>query len=172
MPLTARRHARFCSGRCRVAAHRAGIPFELRALDRWVSYSPKKVPLTVGGRAAASTVPSTWSSFAEVRQLERRGFVLNGDGIVCLDLDGCLTGGVPDAFARAVLDRCPPTYVEVSPSGRGLHIWGRGELVRGRRLPGVELYGSGRFITITDHRFAGSVSRLADLSEVIGWLLT
>lgn len=171
LPVRARKGTRFCSTRCRVAAHRSGVPTELRELDRWVTYSPAKVPLTPRGRPASVTNPKTWSPHAAVAPLDRHGFVLNGDGIVCLDLDHCLIDGALTERARAILDRCPRTYVEVSPSGMGLHVWGRGQIERGRKLADVEVYGDGRYITITGRRYEGSGSTLGDLADVLGWLL-
>lgn len=144
----------------------------LRRLDRWVTHSPAKVPLTTKGRPASSTDSRTWTSYEAVRPMPRRGFVLNGDGIVCLDLDHCLVDGVPTARAREILARCPATYVEVSLSGTGLHVWGRGHVEHGRRLASVEVYGTGRFIAVTGERFSRCPSTLADLSEVVAWLLT
>jgi primase-polymerase (primpol)-like protein len=170
--VTARAHARFCSGACRARAHRSSIPARLRGLDRWVTYSPSKVPLTPKGRPASSTDPNTWSPYSAVKPLPRRGFVLNGDDIVCLDLDHCLVDGVLTARGREILARCPVTYVEVSQSGAGLHVWGRGRVEHGRRLDGVECYGTGRFIAVTGERFGRCPSTLADLSRVLDWLLT
>lgn len=99
---------------------------------------------------------------------------MNGDGVVCLDLDGCLEGGVVADWARPVLARLPATYVEVSPSGTGLHVFGLGRVDRGRHFrvgPGrVEVYGWGRFICVTGLRFAGAPARLADVSEAIASL--
>lgn len=109
--------------------------------------------------------PSTWSSYARVRQHERIGFVLGG-GIACLDLDHCLVGGVPTAAARAVLDRAVGAYVEVSPSGDGLHVWGRAAEQPGRRRLGFEVYSVGRYITVTGRVFQRG--GLVDLSEFFG----
>lgn len=148
------------------------VPTVLRERDRWVTHSPAKVPLTPRGRPASATDPHTWSPYAAVKDMPRKGFVLDGDGIVCLDLDHCLVDGELSDRAAEVLARCPRTYVEVSLSGTGLHVWGRGRLERGRRLPGVEVYGSGRFIAVTGNRFAGSGSTLGDLSDVLAWLLS
>lgn len=105
--------------------------------------------------------------------MPRRGFVLDGDGIACLDLDRCLTpDGQVTGRAAEVLARVPHTYVEVSPSGTGLHVWGRAQVPHGRRLPqGVEVYGTGRYIAVTGRRFGRCPSTLADLSEVVAWLL-
>lgn len=172
MPVRARKGTRYCSTRCRVRAHRAnGLPGELRAADRWVTHSPRKMPLTPDNKPASSTDPSTWSPFRAVRSMERRGFVLNGDGIVCLDLDHCLADGRLTDRAAEILARCPSTYVEVSPSGDGLHVWGRGRIAKGRKLTGVEVYGSGRYITVTGRRFTTSHPVLGDLSPVLDWLL-
>lgn len=157
---------RFCSTRCRVAAHRAGrtLPRELTERARWVRYAAKR-PVTLDGRPASSTDPSTWSSYGEARRSavgDGLGFVL-GDGIACLDLDHCLINGRPTPAAQAILDRVPDAYVEVSPSGDGLHVWGRAPEQSGRRRGWVEAYSTGRYITVTDTVFRRG--GLADLAE-------
>jgi primase-polymerase (primpol)-like protein len=175
--------ARYCSGRCRTAACRARkvIPDELTRRPRWVRHTARKVPLTVGGAVASSTDPATWSSHREVARSTAGvglGFVLDGDGIVCLDLDGALdTDGEVLPWARRVLDAAGGTWVEVSRSGRGLHVWGRGVLPggAGRRLVlgdgSVELYDRGRFIAVTGRTFGGTPRRLGDVQHVIDELL-
>jgi primase-polymerase (primpol)-like protein len=131
------------------------------------------VPLTAAGAAASSTDPATWSQHADVRRFERRGFVLNGDGIVCIDLDHCLIEGRLTDMARRLLEQLPRTYIEVSPSGDGLHVWGRGQVMQGRCLPGgVEVYGTGRFMTVTGRRFGRCPAVLGDLSGVLAELMT
>lgn len=137
------------------------------------------MPLTTSGSTASSTAPSTWSTFADANRSTAGaglGFVLNGDGIVCLDLDHCLVGDQLAPWAADLLATIPATYVEVSPSGDGLHVWGRADVVQGRKLVlnggNVEVYGTGRYITITGERFCGSPSTLADISAVTAALLT
>lgn len=130
-------------------------------------HTKSKVPLTVTGEAASSTDSATWSTYEQVRGFDRKGFVLDGDGIVCLDLDHCLVDGQPTGRAAEILAALPATYVEVSPSGDGLHVWGRASVGAGRKLAGgVEVYGTGRYITVTGRRFSAS-SRLADISAVV-----
>lgn len=147
------RTPRYCSPRCRVAAHRARhrLPRELTERARWVRHEGKR-PITVDGRPASSTDPSTWSTYREATRSKSGdglGFVL-GDGVACLDIDHCLDGrGRPDARARAILARVPGAYVEISPSGRGLHIWGVAPEQPGRRHRGYEVYSVGRYITVT-----------------------
>ena len=82
--------------------------------------------------------------------------------MACIDIDHCLVDGVPDARAREVLDRCPGAYVEVSPSGDGLHVWGLAPERPGRRTGRFEVYSVGRFVTVTGRVFRPG--RLVDLS--------
>ena len=99
------------------------------------------------------------------------GFVL-GDGIGCIDLDGCLDEkGRPSEFAQKVLAACPATFIEVSQSGRGLHIFGLLPEAPGRAREGVEVYSAGRFIAMTGRRWGSSPRLLADLSKVRSMLL-
>lgn len=138
---------------------------------RW---SKSKVPLQVGGGAASSTDPRTWVGWGEAcrsRVGVGVGFVLDGDGIVCLDLDHCLDEDGLAPWAADVLEEAGPTYVEVSPSGDGLHVWGWGHVPVGTRAPWgagqVEAYGHGRYITVTGRRFDGAPPRLGDLTGVL-----
>jgi hypothetical protein len=172
-PLT-RADARFCSGRCRVAAHRRQPPAHLRTLDRWVRHLDDKRPVTVTGEPASSTNPATWSTHAQAASSESGvglGFVLNGDGVVCVDLDHCVSSGRLEPWAAQLLADCPATFIELSVSGTGLHVWGFGSVARGRRMRvgdgGVEVYGDKRYIAVTGRRWASAPATLADLS---GWL--
>ena len=179
----ARIDARFCSTRCRVAAHRAKprqiIPDELVAEARWIRYSSTKVPLTIHGWPASSTKPGTWSTHDEVASSSvgvGPGFVLNGDGIVCIDLDHCLDGKRLEPWAARILEATPLTYIEVSPSGDGLHIWGRASGFSGGRRVAfdggmVEVYATERYLTVTGRPFRGSARRLGDLSPVIDMIV-
>ena len=157
----ARADARFCSTRCRVAHHRAAqahtlraLPAELTSRPRWVTHINKRPMCARTGAWASVTDPSTWSSFEAASATGAPlGFVL-GDGIGCIDLDGCLDEhGIPNEAARTLLAYYEGSYVEVSPSGRGLHIWGTAAPQRGfkRTWRGqqIEFYSQGRYITVT-----------------------
>lgn len=153
------------------------MPAALRERDRWVRHRDKR-PLTVSGSIATSTDPSTWTTWDAARTSrigDGAGFVLNGDGVVCIDLDDCLDGGRPKPWAEQLLAQMPKTYTEVSPSGSGLHVWGTGNVVKGRivKVGGsgrLELYGRGRYMTVTGRRFRKSPARLADLGDFIASL--
>jgi primase-polymerase (primpol)-like protein len=182
LAVMARAHTRTCSPRCRQALSRARrrqtIPTELTTRDRWVRRSATKVPLTTAGTAASSTDPRTWASHKDAAASSAGvglGFVLSDeDDVVCVDLDHCLnplTGRLAP-WAAAILRRAGATYVEVSPSGDGLHIWGYATVRQGRRIrrpdgTAVEIYGTGRYIAMTGRRHGSCPSILADLSAVI-----
>lgn len=154
------------------------VPVELAEHDRWVRHSAKKVPLTVHGQPAKSNDPMTWTSLDSVLRSKIGagvGFVLNGDGIVCIDIDHCIVDGELSPWVEDILRLIPRTWIEVSPSGTGLHIWGTAPFSSGRvvQVSGgrLEVYGNGRYITITGKRWQDAPLYLGDLSALIGGLL-
>jgi primase-polymerase (primpol)-like protein len=171
---------RLCSARCRKAASRARqvLPTQLLDRDRWVMWKriyrggvPTKMPIQPTGKPASSTDPATWSTWSRVKPAACKGYVL-GEGIGCIDLDHCLVDGEPTPAAAKFLAALPPTYIEISPGGDGLHIWGRMPEGRGRRTVTseglrIEKYSVGRYITVTECPWSSSVRRLADLSEFV-----
>ncbi|WP_432019884.1 hypothetical protein [Streptomyces sp. 1222.5] len=134
-----------------------------------------KVPLTTAGKAASSTDPRTWTTYEAASTSSAGvglGFVLDGDGIACIDLDHALTpDGVPKPWAAEILRQAGATYAEVSPSGEGLHIFGYADVRQGRRIRrsggfAVEVYGTGRYLAVTGERFRGAPSTLTDISAL------
>jgi putative DNA primase/helicase len=78
-----------------------------------------------------------------------------------------VTGGIVDEDGRAVLDAIH-TYAELSPSGTGLHIIGRGSLPPGARRRGpLEVYDSGRYFAMTGHRLPDSPIELSDCTAAL-----
>ncbi len=186
LAITARRHARFCGSACKQAAYRARkatksiaqvLPAELTTTARWIRHSATKVPLTTAGMAASSTDRATWSTYSDAAASTAGvglGFVLSDvDDVVCIDLDHCIRpDGSLESWAAPIVADAGITYVEVSPSGDGLHIWGRADVRQGRRIrrpdgTAVEVYGTGRYITVTSRRHGACPSTLADLSALI-----
>lgn len=163
--------ARYCGSKCRTAAHRRKktqpIPAAMLTARRWVRRSSAKVPLTIDGRAASSTDPTTWADHKDATASTAGiglGFAL-GNGYACIDLDHCVQDGQPNAYALAYLRRYPNNYIEYSPSGTGLHIWGTMPERPGTRKQihglSVETYSTGRYITITGNVYqAGELSPL------------
>lgn len=161
---------------------------ELAQRDQWVCWravlrdgKTTKVPVMPRGSSASSTDPKTWSTFAAACAgvvqsssslgISGVGFVLcAADPYVCIDLDHALDdAGELAPWALDVLEGVPPTYLEVSPSGRGLHAWVRGELPPGwRKHAGVEIYASGRFLTVTGAAFRAK-EIILDWPELGAW---
>ncbi len=159
-----RANARYCSTSCRVMGNRRPpLPQAMTRQDRWVLWKPfkrrgtwSKLPIQLDGAPASSTDPGTWVAFAQVRGELRKGFVLGG-GIGCIDLDECITDGVIAPWAQKVIAEhvASAVWIEVSPSGNGVHIFtpmgpGSGRVIRdGERK--IEIYppDSGRFICVT-----------------------
>ena len=149
----ARADARFCSGRCRVASHRAAkkLPAVMTGADRWVRASGKR-PLVINGYSASSTNNSTWSSFEAVSRSsvgDGFGFMLGG-GVGCYDLDH-----VSDADARDFIVDIPEPilFAERSMSGTGVHVFISAPESRGWKRGNVERYTRERFIRMTGVRF-------------------
>ena len=148
------------------------IPIELRELPRWIRHK-NKIPITFQGNAASSTNPLTWSDYSTASQStagDGLGFVLNGDGLICIDLDHCFDGA-PRAEAQALIDLLPTTYIEVSPSGTGLHIWGYAALSKGRRFDrnglSVEVYPNCRYLTVTGNALIRAPFQALNLAAIL-----
>ena len=100
------------------------------------------------------------------------GFQLTDSGLVCIDIDDCLgDNGEPNDTAAQILSKTPPdTYVELSPSRHGLHIWGRGvkrnDDCKSQQLH-VELYDKARYITVTGKKLDGYASQIGNIQAVI-----
>ena len=155
------------------------IPAELRNIPRWLLWKlenrnakPTKTPYQTSGALAKVNDPTTWTDFdSALTAYQRGGFsgvgiaLTEEDDLVGVDLDKVLnpdTGELDPEAARIVADL--PTYCEVSPSGRGLRLFGFGSLPQGGRRKGrVEMYESGRYLTVTGHQFNGHGS-LAEIT--------
>jgi putative DNA primase/helicase len=145
------------------------IPEELTERPQWVCWRLEerdekltKVPYTPGTlRRASSTDLMTWKTFDEVASAYERseppyggiGFVFcSADPFVGIDIDNCRnpkTGEIAP-WAQNIIDRVQAGYIEISPSGRGIHIIVEGRVRDGGMRKGpIEMYSRGRFFTIT-----------------------
>jgi hypothetical protein len=158
------------------------VPATLRGMKRWVAWRvlpPKKAGDKFGkrpvnphsGKPASTTDEATWGTFDEaVARMQKDalagvGFVFVAkDGNVGIDLDHCRnpdTGEIAP-WAAAIIKQVA-TYSEVSPSGTGVHLIGRGTLPPGSRRKGdVEMYCEGRFFTMTGAVLDAAHAEVAD----------
>lgn len=117
-----------------------------------------KVPYRPNGRKASSTDPETWATWEEAWAAYQSGRysgigrVLNGQGVVCIDLDDCREGEGLNTWAASVLDRFE-TYSEWSPTGFGVHVWVAGVWPnKGQRNGKAEVYANERYMTLSGWR--------------------
>ncbi|MDO8795202.1 MAG: hypothetical protein Q7J25_11340 [Vicinamibacterales bacterium] len=119
---------------------------------------------------ASSTDPKTWRTFDEALatcedgKSDGLGIVLGRNQDACdrlagVDLDHCLSddsGEIAD-WAQAIIDRLN-SYTEHSPSGHGVRIfvWADGLPPNGRKRGDIEMYVSGRYLTLTGHHIEGT----------------
>ena len=145
------------------------IPDQLTDRPQWVCWrlemrdgKPTKVPYTPGTeRRASSTELMTWSTFEQALAAyevgeppyDGIGFVFcSADPFVGIDLDDCIDPESRElaSWAQKIVSRVQEGYVEISPSGTGIHIIVEGSIRGGGMRKGkVEMYGRGRFFTIT-----------------------
>ena len=172
------------------------IPTELKVLDQWLCWkdvSHVKIPVVAAtGHNASSTDPKTWCDFGMAdacrSAYDGLGFVFRpGGGIVGMDLDCCLSEtGELAAWARPLLAMFP-TYAEVSPSGRGIKLFLRGDISKATKSkwypcgkpekgvkhgPAVEVYSGGRYFTVTGNLWSGSPTEIVDCQSSLDFLIS
>ena len=162
----------------------ANIPDEMHALKNWcvwrlerIGGRDTKIPYNaLTGAKAKSNDPVTWCGFSEAARAVNGsgkykgvGFMLSDSPYVCVDLDHCLDGGEKEEWARGIVEQIGG-YVEVSQSGKGLHIFGRAAVERGRRNDRIEIYPDKRFIAMTGDVWEGH-GALSDIQAGIDALM-
>lgn len=164
----------------------AGIPGDLTARNQWVLWRLQlddkerwtKVPYQSNGRRASSTNSATWSSFDvamaayESGRFDGIGFVLTRDsGIVAIDMDKIKVHRNDSRF-RQVFTKLGEsgTYMEVSPSGGGVHAFAFGTLPfdgKNNRELGIEMYAAKRYLTVTGHTMDDTGTTVQAIQPVI-----
>jgi primase-polymerase (primpol)-like protein len=165
------------------------IPAELKAYDHWVNWNwdwkkdkwdKPPVDSWSGIAYAKSSDPKTWGTFdraiSTLQQcgLAGIGFVVHkgdehADPFVVFDLDECRNPecGATEPWAQQIIDELA-SYTEVSPSGTGIRIVAKGEMmIRGAKAGKFEVYQTGRYVTITGHHLAGTPQTIEDRQEAI-----
>ena len=122
----------------------------------WVGWKPKRLPSgkytkppyqpNNPSEKAEPDNPATWGTFDTALAVHQRGefagvgICILGTDLVGFDLDNCIrNGNVIEPFAIDLINEAN-TYVEVSPSGTGLHIFGVGSgppINRKQAVPGT-----------------------------------
>jgi len=151
------------------------IPAELRERHQWVLWryesrtndpdvKPTKVPYQPRGFKAATTNPRHWSLFDDVMEVWRTkripcegiGFVFTaGDPYCGIDLDHVWQSDADEgsAWGWEILEHFADTYVEASPSDRGMKIWCKAKAPRcgawKLQNGAIEIYDHARYFAVT-----------------------
>lgn len=162
---------------------------ELSQRRQWVAWNSEpgpngkitKVPKNprTGGNAS-SAKPETWGDFLEAQVCAKErgytgiGFVFTSDDpYTGFDLDDCLdTAGNLTPKAAAVLSMAD-SYAEISPSGKGIKIFCKGDIpATGKKQGDFEAYRSERFFTVTGNHWPGSpkIIKLVDGHKVFSFI--
>lgn len=172
------------------------IPSALRAQKRWAPwravFDPKrgkydKIPVSSAQpeHGISTKTLESWGTFADaVRAHDAAegmtagvGYVMTGPhGIVGVDLDDALKDGALTDWAAEIVQRLGG-YAEVSPSGRGVRVFVRGEIPADwtNHEIGVEVYAghAPRFLTVTGRRLPGSAPDATQApAGALDWLAT
>jgi hypothetical protein len=132
---------------------------------------------------ARNNEATTWSSHAAAAEAVTHGkadgvgFVLTETNVVAIDLDRChdpATGKI-DSWAQAIIDQADGAYVEITVSGTGLRVVGKGAgekahtnyKVEGRDGAKIEIYrGAVRYITVSGVEI-GHCAALSNIDALI-----
>lgn len=162
------------------------VPLALLTAPRWLLWKavpnadkpgakPRKVPHYIDSTPRRGTLESendiarlarfddAWRAYlASPDVWAGIGFAVIGEGIAAFDLDYVLDdqGGFdPDTEAGRIADwaLAEGLYMEISPSGTGLRIFGQASIldsIGGRAGGTIEYYAKGKFLTVTGNLYA------------------
>jgi len=144
------------------------LPEEMKKLKRFVGWRKEelngkvaKLPFSlIDGKANEWNHPERWINFNEAKTMnETLGFVLvEEDRIICIDLDNAIQEGQLTPMAKEVVENFAGTYMEISQSGKGIHIFAKGAIPNNLNLSsrGIEIYKKNRYIALTGNIGDGS----------------
>lgn len=167
------------------------VPADLAGRPQWLMWryepgetpekKPRKMPYYANGKKrwfgkgkeqgcpedrAALVDFAAASAAAKKRGFDGVGFAfLPDDGLVGIDLDGMIDPETGDISERctSIIEACA-SYTEYSPSGKGVHIIGRGECETFKsNAVGVEVFTGRQYFTFTGRPWPGAP---ADVCEI------
>jgi putative DNA primase/helicase len=149
------------------------IPEELKQLPQWVCRK-EKIPFNpVTGVPAKADQPATWANFEDcVNALDGGGydgigFEFNNNGFVGIDLDHVIADDGSLSAKAVEIVAMLDSYTEYSPSGKGLHIFVKGDIpVDGRKKGFIEMYKAKRYFTMTGNVY-GELKPINEHSEQV-----
>lgn len=139
------------------------VVLQLGKYPNFVLRDTLKRPYSPAGGLASCNDPSTWGDFKTCADKVINGkwagigFQLSNSPFTVIDLDHCVdeSDNLTETAER-LTEAFTDTYIEYSPSGKGLHIWCIGEVPTAVKTNEVEIYSQGRYITLTGQAFNSS----------------
>lgn len=160
------------------------VPEQTKTLKNWVLWKyitrngkKTKIPYQTNGIEASVRDPSAWDTFENVSKKKLTDAAYSGIGFV-FSADVKMVGVDFDHVRNPVTREWNPvelqdilsfgSYAEISPSGEGAHVICFGRKPEGRCRAGPhEMYGNGRFFTITGNVIPGGVRSVTNAQPVI-----
>jgi len=159
----------------------------LRDQPRWVAWNYvrkrgrwTKPPIDARtGRLASVSNPATWATFdVALAGMERHGLagvglvLIREDDIGGIDLDHCINDADNLSELAAEIVGYGETYAEISPSGEGIRLFMRGKVAKAMKddAKGIEVYGTGRYLTVTGQQIPDTPDRIAEAPRTLARL--
>lgn len=145
------------------------VPEEMKALPRWVKWRKvakkdkhgntkwTKIPYSIKDNSSFNwNNPSKWVNYDTAKKYingyDGLGYVLvEKDSIVAIDLDNCIENNKLNSFSEKIVEVFNGTYMELSQSGKGIHIFLKSSISKNLNLQslGIEMYKDNRYIALT-----------------------
>lgn len=153
----------------------------LRPGKQWVCFDAGKLPHNplTGKRVTGDLIAGnpSWATYEQAQNALTRNpqkykgigrEFIKEQGITGVDLDHCIDEqGNLSEWARYTVELLD-SYTEISPSGRGLHIWVYGSIPKKFKREGeqaIELDDCGKYFTITEKHLAGTPTTIEHRQE-------
>lgn len=164
----------------------AAVPGELANRAQWLVWKfepgekkPKKMPYYASGRRRTGVQGSDEDrrelvTLAAAVEAAKNGYsgigfaFLPGDGLIGIDIDGCIDeAGTVSGRAAAIISACA-SYTEYSPSGKGVHIIVQGESNTFKSNDiGLEVFCGRQFFTFTTRAFPDSPATVSPIDPTV-----
>jgi len=158
---------------------------------RWISWQPKEIIERNGDKKMSkiplgkSNDPSTWHTLSEIKDQSRVGIMFGLDKkFLGIDIDHCVnpqTNRIEHSERDNIIEliKKADTYMELSPSGTGVHLYFELteplELEANKKAP-YECYSSLRFFTVTGNSYGKeknvrtiTAKEALDILSVVGY---
>ena len=164
----------------------SSIPEEMRLYPQWVVWKLTtraqtgtviKLPIDPNtGDAARVSDRVTWGTYDQALaafqtgKYSGMGYVFNeADPFCFIDLDHVINNGDWDPVARDALSNIQ-SWSEFSQSGDGVHIICKAEGRDAKKIAGVEIYYTGRFVAMTGNHIEGTPADIREANNGVQWL--